>query len=117
MLPGLTPSRTCASSTLREIWFDSDGFNRFRGKGWMKEPCRSRASFKDEDLGGCRCQAYMLAQDAAAADPVCRKSPHHDKVLAAVAQAEAGVTEHPLVFRDPKESRRLVAEAAGMPAA
>ncbi len=33
--------------------------------------------------------------------------PHHPKVLEAVAQAEAGITEHPLVFRDPKESRRL----------
>jgi PqqA peptide cyclase len=46
---------------------------------------------------------------------VCRKSPHHAKVLAAVEQAEAAAltrtTEHPLVFRDPAESRRLVAAA------
>ncbi|MGD9835025.1 MAG: pyrroloquinoline quinone biosynthesis protein PqqE [Piscinibacter sp.] len=105
MLPGLTFPNVRETS-LREAWFDSDGFNRFRGTSWMKEPCSS-CEHKEEDLGGCRCQAYLIAQDAEAADPVCRKSPHHDKVLAAVAQAEAGVTEHPLVFRDPKESRRL----------
>ena len=36
----------------------------------------------------------------------------------AVAQAESGaVAAQPLVFRDPKESRRLSTEAAGLPAA
>ncbi len=118
MLPGLSFPNVRETS-LREAWFDSDGFNRFRGTGWMKEPCSS-CEHKEEDLGGCRCQAYLIAQDAEAADPVCRKSPHHDKVLAAVAQAEADarsrVSEHPLVFRDPKESRRLAAGAAGLPA-
>ncbi|HEX4510074.1 MAG TPA: pyrroloquinoline quinone biosynthesis protein PqqE, partial [Burkholderiaceae bacterium] len=93
---------------------DSDGFNRFRGTGWMKEPCAS-CEYREEDLGGCRCQAYMLAQDAAATDPACRLSPHHDVVVAAVAEAEAlpaaQVTEHPLVFRDPVNSRRLSSPA------
>ena len=111
MLPGLSFPNVRETS-LREAWFDSDGFNRYRGTGWMKEPCSS-CEHKEEDLGGCRCQAFLIAQDAEAADPVCRKSPHHDKVLAVVAQAEADaltrVTEHPLVFRDPKESRRLAA--------
>jgi pyrroloquinoline quinone biosynthesis protein E len=109
MLPGLT-FPNARESSLREAWFESDGFNRYRGTGWMKEPCSS-CEHKEEDLGGCRCQAYLLAQDAEAADPVCRKSPHHAMVLEAVEKAEAaarsGVTEHPLVFRDPKNSRRL----------
>ncbi|MDE2370784.1 MAG: pyrroloquinoline quinone biosynthesis protein PqqE [Burkholderiales bacterium] len=121
MLPGLRfPSVRDAG--LREIWFDSEGFNRYRGTGWMKEPCSS-CEHKERDLGGCRCQAYMLAQDAEAADPVCEKSPHHDRVLAAVmaaeTAAEAGThepNEHPLVFRDPANSRRLAA-APGEPAA
>jgi pyrroloquinoline quinone biosynthesis protein E len=92
---------------LREIWFDSEGFNRYRGTGWMKAPCASCAH-KEEDLGGCRCQAFLLAQDAAAADPVCRFSPQHGLVQAAVAQAATpNMTEHPLVFRDPVNSRRL----------
>ena len=114
MLPGLTFPNVREQS-LREIWFDSDGFNRYRGTGWMKQPCAS-CEHREEDLGGCRCQAYLIAQDAEAADPVCRKSPHHGKVLEAVARAEtasaSGVTEHPLVFRDPKNSRRLAEVSA-----
>jgi len=113
MLPGLSFPNV-RDQSLGEIWFDSEGFNRYRGTGWMKEPCSS-CEHKEEDLGGCRCQAYLIAQDAAGADPVCRKSPHHAKVLAAVEQAEAAAltrtTEHPLVFRDPAESRRLAAAA------
>jgi len=109
MLPGLSfPS--VKSHSLREIWFDSEGFNRYRGTGWMKEPCSS-CEHKERDLGGCRCQAYMVANDPAAADPVCMKSPHHGLVTEAVRQATAAaavrVVEHPLVFRDPVNSRRL----------
>ena len=108
MLPGMSFPNV-RDVPLREIWFESEGFMRFRGTGWMKEPCAS-CEHREEDLGGCRCQAYLLANDPAAADPACRLSPHHDTVLQAVAQAEAGppaVTEHPLVFRDPANSRRL----------
>jgi PqqA peptide cyclase len=106
MLPGLAfPNVRDAS--LKDIWFDSEGFNRYRGTGWMKEPCVS-CEFKEVDLGGCRCQAYLLAQDAAAADPVCVKSPHHGRVQAAVLAVEQGaVVERPLVFRDPKNSKKL----------
>ncbi len=106
MLPGLSFPNV-RDMGLREIWYDSEGFNRYRGTGWMKEPCSS-CEFKEEDLGGCRCQAYMLAHDAEAADPVCRKSPHHGVVLDAVAQAgRPQATEHPLVFRDRAGSMRL----------
>jgi pyrroloquinoline quinone biosynthesis protein E len=106
MLPGMSfPSVREAS--LRDIWFDSEGFNRYRGTGWMKAPC-STCEHKEEDLGGCRCQAYLIAQDPEAADPVCRYSPHHDRVDAAVAEAaRAQPVERPLVFRDPANSRRL----------
>ncbi len=106
MLPGLSFPNVRETS-LRAAWFDSEGFNRYRGTGWMKEPCASCAH-KEEDLGGCRCQAYMLAHDAEAADPVCRFSPQHALVQAAVAEAaRPKVAEHPLVFRDPVNSRRL----------
>jgi pyrroloquinoline quinone biosynthesis protein E len=108
MLPGLDfPS--VRDHDLREIWFDSEGFNRYRGTGWMKEPCSS-CEHKERDLGGCRCQAYLLAQDVAAADPVCRKSPQHALVRQAVARAERREPQaQPLVFRDPANSRRLTA--------
>jgi len=105
MLPGLAfPS--VHEHGVREIWYESEGFNRFRGTGWMKEPCASCPE-KEKDLGGCRCQAYMLAQDAAAADPVCDKSPRHAELVATVDGLQA-LSERapamPLVFRGRKES-------------
>ena len=70
--------------SLDRIWNEADAFNRFRGTDWMQEPCRScPLGRQEEDWGGCRCQALRLAGDAAAADPVCRYSPHHDRVVAA----------------------------------
>jgi PqqA peptide cyclase len=110
MLPGLEFPNVKAHG-LREIWFESEGFNRYRGTGWMKEPCAS-CDMREQDLGGCRCQAYLLANDAAAADPVCAKSPDHQRVVDAVqraAERAGGPVEHPLVFRDPANSRRLSA--------
>jgi pyrroloquinoline quinone biosynthesis protein E len=104
MLPGLTFPNV-RDTSMHDIWFESDGFNRYRGTGWMKDPCRTCPD-KEKDLGGCRCQAYLLAGDATAADPVCPKSPAHGVVEKAVAAANAGtVPEHPLVFRDMRESR------------
>jgi PqqA peptide cyclase len=45
---------------------------------------------RERDFGGCRCQAFALAGDAAAADPVCHLSPDHARVAAlAVAREEA----------------------------
>lgn len=111
MLPGLSFPNV-GDSSLRDIWYDSPGFNRYRGTGWMKQPCRD-CEHKEEDLGGCRCQAYLIAGDAEAADPVCPKSPKHERVLDALAAAERpGAAQRPLIFRDPQESRRRCAEGA-----
>ena len=103
MLPGLTlPSVREAS--VGWIWYDSPGFNHFRGDAWMKEPCRSCPE-KGRDFGGCRCQAYLLTGDAANADPVCDLSPHHHLVTEAAAHAERGrAGEKPLIFRDHRKS-------------
>jgi len=112
MLPGMLFPNVRAAS-VRSIWHDSEGFNRFRGTGWMKEPCAS-CDERDRDLGGCRCQAYLLAQDPAAADPVCDKSPHHHVVTEAAAHAQdPALIVKPLVFRGPKESLALARRAAG----
>jgi len=118
MLPGMTfPS--VREHDLRWIWYDSPGFNHFRGDEWMKEPCRTCPE-KSKDFGGCRCQAYMLTGDAANADPVCDLSPHHDVVTAAVAKAQhaqtkaataKNMTAQPIVFRDDKNSRKLSQKA------
>ena len=109
MLPGLDFPNV-ADHSIEHIWHDSEGFNRYRGKGWMQEPCRSCPE-QDDDLGGCRCQAYMLAGDPAAADPVCSKSPQRGVVDEAVEKAQRPIStivgEQPLVFREPKASMRL----------
>jgi pyrroloquinoline quinone biosynthesis protein E len=62
--------------SLGEIWRKSPAFNAFRGEAWMQEPCRSCAR-REQDFGGCRCQAFLIAGDARAADPVCHLSPQH----------------------------------------
>ncbi|WP_119154104.1 pyrroloquinoline quinone biosynthesis protein PqqE [Caldimonas tepidiphila] len=106
MLPGLAFPNV-VDTPLEEIWHRSEGFSRYRGTAWMKAPCRD-CDEREKDLGGCRCQAYMLAQDPAAADPVCAKSPQRAQVDAAVARAEAGEPPaQPIVFRSPQASRAL----------
>lgn len=102
--------------SVSQIWNDSDAFNRFRGFDWMKEPCRSCPE-KEKDFGGCRCQAYMLTGDAANADPVCDKSPHHQQLHEEVNRIDglAGTAEFdakPLVFRNMKNSKALSGETA-----
>jgi pyrroloquinoline quinone biosynthesis protein E len=109
-LPGLTLP-TVAQMPLREIWYESAAFNRFRGFEWMKEPCRS-CDEKAEDLGGCRCQAYLLTGAAANTDPVCDKSPTHERIVQLVraAAAAGGAREQPILFRNDANSRKLAAE-------
>lgn len=119
MLPGLEfPS--VREHDLRWIWHDSPAFNRYRGDEWMKEPCRSCPE-KAKDYGGCRCQAHLLTGDAALADPVCDKSPHHALITRAVErarQAGAGVETKPVLFyRDDENSRRLSRKSEQAPIA
>lgn len=68
---------------LDRIWRTSSAFERFRGTSWMKEPCRSCAR-RDEDFGGCRCQAMMVTGDPANTDPACTLSPHRSALEAAL---------------------------------
>ncbi|WP_148864212.1 pyrroloquinoline quinone biosynthesis protein PqqE [Marinobacter fonticola] len=96
--------------TLRSIWYDSPGFNHYRGDAWMPDPCRS-CDEKDKDFGGCRCQAYLLTGNADNADPVCSKSPHHDRVLAARRAADhATASLADLTYRNARNSR-VIAKA------
>jgi pyrroloquinoline quinone biosynthesis protein E len=72
---------------LAEIWQDSPAFNAFRGTAWMKQPCAS-CPRREQDFGGCRCQAFALTGDAAATDPVCHLSPERARVTALTAIQE-----------------------------
>ena len=86
------------------IWERSDAFERFRGTAWMQEPCRScPLGRQEEDWGGCRCQALRLTGDAAATDPVCRLSPHHEQV---VSVRESAQTDE-FVYRTMKRPARV----------
>lgn len=94
-------------NTLQEIWYDSFGFNKYRGFGWMPEPCRS-CSEKEKDFGGCRCQAFMLTGNADNADPVCSKSEHHGMILAAREQANCtNIQINQLQFRNRANSQLI----------
>lgn len=108
-LPGLDLPNV-KDMPVRDIWHDSKAFNMFRGFDWMQEPCRS-CDEKAKEFGGCRCQAYMLAGDPAATDPVCSKSPQRVKVDAIIQQAlKKTVEEKPIVFRTDANSRKLAGE-------
>jgi len=89
---------------LAEIWRSSEAFNRFRGVGWMPEPCRSCAR-AEIDWGGCRCQAFALTGDAARTDPACALSPDHD-LIAGIA-GEDSATEPPAFLYRNFPSRRI----------
>ena len=100
--------------SVKEIWYASGAFNRYRGDAWMKSPCGTCPE-RHKDFGGCRCQAYALTGDAANADPVCAKSPHHADVQAIVMaahRAQERQAVQPIVFRTDANSRRIGAGGA-----
>ena len=95
-LPGLTFANV-KNKSLAEIWQADAAFEKFRGTAWMPKPCQG-CERAEVDWGGCRCQAFALAGDAAATDPVCALSPDHAKVAAAIAK-DAAAPHAPYRFR------------------
>jgi len=87
VIPGLR-FENVKEKSLCEIWESSDAFQKFRGEDWMQEPCKS-CDRRAQDFGGCRCQALLLAGDAAATDPVCSLSPLRSQVDAVLAEVAA----------------------------
>jgi pyrroloquinoline quinone biosynthesis protein E len=80
--------------SLQEIWQSSPAFDAFRGTDWMAEPCAS-CERREQDFGGCRCQAFLLTGDARATDPVCHLAPGH----ALVAELAAAQADEPYAYR------------------
>jgi pyrroloquinoline quinone biosynthesis protein E len=110
ILPGLEFPNV-RDHSIEWIWRDSPDFNKFRGDSWMKEPCRTCPE-RAKDFGGCRCQAYLMTGDAANADPVCSKSPHHAELqqrVTAIHAAQKDTTAVPVLFRNMRNSKRIIA--------
>ena len=108
ILPGLNCPNV-RDMSLKDIWEESEAFNRFRNFDWMEEPCRSCPE-KLKDFGGCRCQAYLLTGNMNATDPVCSLSPQRHTVEEAIIAAQAAgddETGQPLVFRNSRNSKKL----------
>ncbi len=91
VIPGLR-FENVHSHALREIWDFSDSFQKFRGEDWMQEPCRN-CDRRAQDFGGCRCQAFLLAGDAAVTDPVCTLTPQRAIVNEIIAATNAASPE------------------------
>ena len=87
-ITGLEFESVRSNHSIAWIWQNSEAFNRYRGTGWMPEPCRS-CDRRAMDFGGCRCQAFQLTGDAAATDPACSLAPSHGLIEAARAEALA----------------------------
>jgi pyrroloquinoline quinone biosynthesis protein E len=99
-------------NSIEWIWKDSPDFNKFRGNDWMKEPCRTCPE-REKDYGGCRCQAYLMTGDAANADPVCSKSPHHAELrrtVEGIGAKQAAGTVAPIMFRNMRNSKQIMSD-------
>jgi pyrroloquinoline quinone biosynthesis protein E len=95
-IPGLE-FQNVTEVPLAEIWRHGAAFEKFRGTGWMTEPCLS-CDRRELDWGGCRCQALAIAGDAALTDPACELSPFHQK-LVDLATAESAQTAPDFIYR------------------
>jgi len=95
-IPGLAFERA-DDRPLSAIWRDGPAFQRFRGVDWMPPPCQG-CDHREQDWGGCRCQALALAGDAAATDPACARSPHH-AAMVALAEGESAADDGAFIYR------------------
>src|SRR5271155_3070578 len=91
VLPGMT-FENVEKRSLKQIWEESAAFRKFRGVDWMPDLCRT-CDRREQDFGGCRCQAFLLTQDAAATDPVCSLSPQRGIVDAILRDVNAAAPD------------------------
>jgi len=96
VIPGLE-FESVRERSLAWLWHESPLFRKYRGLDWLPEPCQS-CSEKEKDFGGCRCQAMVIAGEAAATDPACSKSPHHGRMVE-LATTEASAQSPDYIYR------------------
>jgi pyrroloquinoline quinone biosynthesis protein E len=92
IIPGLQFANV-KDQPLAEIWHSSEAFQKFRRESWMQDPCKT-CDRRTIDFGGCRCQALLLAGDAAATDPVCTFSPNRPKIEAVLSEINSSTPEN-----------------------
>jgi pyrroloquinoline quinone biosynthesis protein E len=97
-ITGLEFESVRSNHSIAWIWQNSEAFNRYRGTGWMKEPCKS-CEFREIDFGGCRCQAFALTGDAGNTDPACTLSPMHEQIFKQ-AEREAAAHQDRFLYRN-----------------
>ena len=95
-IPGLSFERV-GDRPLADIWRNSQAFTKFRGTGWMPEPCRS-CDQRESDWGGCRCQAMAVLGEAGVTDPACHLSPRH-AVMSRIADAAMAGAQGTWIYR------------------
>ena len=84
-ITGLEFESVRSNHSIAWIWQNSEAFNRYRGTGWMKEPCKS--------------QAFALTGDAGNTDPACTLSPMHEKIFKD-AEREAAAHQDRFLYRN-----------------
>ncbi|MGB5866354.1 MAG: pyrroloquinoline quinone biosynthesis protein PqqE [Arcobacteraceae bacterium] len=92
--------------SVKEVWYDSHAFNYFRGDKWMNPTCRT-CDEKEQDFGGCRCQAFALTNDMHEADPVCSKSSYHGVVTNMVEKSLSSFDATP-IYRNKQNSLKFM---------
>jgi PqqA peptide cyclase len=97
-ITGLQFESVRSNHSIAWIWQNSEAFNRYRGTGWMPEPCKS-CEFREVDFGGCRCQAFALTGDAGNTDPACTLSPMHETIFKQ-AEREAASGSDRFIYRN-----------------
>jgi pyrroloquinoline quinone biosynthesis protein E len=97
-ITGLNFESVRGNRSIAQIWENSDAFEKYRGTGWMPEPCKS-CEFREVDWGGCRCQAFALTGDAGNTDPACALSPLHSRIFQ-LAEAESAEDARLFLYRN-----------------
>jgi pyrroloquinoline quinone biosynthesis protein E len=105
VIPGLR-FENVRDHTIEWIWRESDSFQKFRGESWMQEPCRS-CERRTDDFGGCRCQAFMIAGNAASTDPVCSLAPTHSFIEQKLAEVNSRAALHDRTLPSEPEPFRM----------
>jgi len=87
------------TSSIGEAW-EGPVFKAYGGGvDWMNDRNAREHPRRNEDQGGCRCQAYLLTGDECAMDPADETSKHHEAYWTQVEEDYSATGVHPLPRR------------------